>query len=48
MNKNNLTAVGITVLFLGVGIQPAIAITPTPSDSEEDCEICPKMSKQLI
>jgi hypothetical protein len=45
MNKIILSVVGITILFLGVSIQPAIAITPTTFDSEEECEICPKISK---
>ena len=45
MNKNILLAVGITILFLGVSINPAIAVNPKSSDNEEDCSICPKVSK---
>ena len=36
--------VGVIVLFIGVGIQPAFAVTPDTSDSDEDCNICPKVS----
>lgn len=50
MEKNlfgKILVLGIIVLFIGVGIQPAIAnnvsIT-TASDSEEDCNLCPKVS----
>ena len=31
----------IILLFIGVGIQPAIAITPKPSDIEDNCDLCP-------
>ncbi len=44
MHKNILIAVGITILFLGVSINPAIAVNPISSDNEEDCDICPKVS----
>ena len=40
--------VGVIVLFIGVGIQPAFAVTPDTSDSVEDCNLCPKASKQQI
>jgi len=41
--------VGIIVLFIGVGIQPAFAVTPDISDSEDDCNLCAKkVSKQHI
>ena len=36
--------VGVIVLFIGVGIQPAFAVTPNDSDSEDDCNLCPKVS----
>ena len=36
--------VGVIVLFIGVGIQPAIAVTPNTADSEEECNLCPKVS----
>jgi hypothetical protein len=35
--------VGVIVLFIGVGIQPAFAVTPDTSDSD-DCDICPAVS----
>lgn len=42
--------VGIIILFLGAGFQPAIADVSNiyNSDSEDDCDICPKVSKQHI
>jgi len=43
--------VGVIVLFIGVGIQPAIANNVSiskASKSEEDCDICPKVSKSHI
>ena len=43
--KNGLV-VGVILLFVGISIQPAIAVNPIPSDNEEDCNICPKVSKQ--
>ena len=42
MNKKIPLVVGITILFLGVGIQPAIAVIPKISDGEDYCDICPK------
>ena len=44
MHKNILTVVGITILFLGISINPAVAVNPINSDNEEDCSICPKIS----
>ena len=44
MHKNILTVIGITALFLGLAIQPSIAITPTSSEGEDDCNLCPKVS----
>ena len=43
--------VGVIVLFIGVGIQPAFADNISlikTSDSEEDCNLCPKASKQRL
>ncbi|UCF49492.1 MAG: hypothetical protein JSU91_07020 [Thermoplasmatales archaeon] len=42
--------VGVIVLFIGVGVQPAIADVSniSISDSNEDCNLCPKVSKQHI
>jgi len=34
--------VGVIVLFIGVGIQPAFAVTPDISKSDDDCNLCPK------
>jgi hypothetical protein len=45
MYKHILTVVGITILFLGLSIQPSIAVKPISSDNEDDCSICPKISK---
>ena len=45
MNKKFLLAFGITILFLGLSINPTIAVNPISSDNEEDCDICPKVSK---
>ena len=46
--KNGL-AVGVILLFIGVTVQPAIAVNPISSDNEENCNICPKISKlQLV
>ncbi|UCF49716.1 MAG: hypothetical protein JSU91_08205, partial [Thermoplasmatales archaeon] len=42
--------VGIIVLLLGIGIQPAIANVSniSISDSKDDCEICPKVSNKNL
>ena len=40
--------IGVIVLFIGLGIQPAFAVTLDTFDFEDDCEICPKLSKQHI
>ena len=34
--KNGL-AVGVILLFIGVAVQPAIAVNPISSDNEENC-----------
>ena len=44
MPKNIILSVGITILFLGLAINPAVAVNPISSDSNDDCEICPKVS----
>ena len=43
-------AVAVIILFMGVGIQPAIAtIEPKTSDNYEDCNLCTKkVSKQHL
>ncbi|KYK33345.1 MAG: hypothetical protein AYK22_09090 [Thermoplasmatales archaeon SG8-52-3] len=40
---------GVIVLFIGVGIQPAIAvdISKSSSNNEDDCELCPTISKLM-
>ena len=49
MHKNLLIAVGITILFLGLAIQPSIAVNPISSDNEEACNLCAKkVSKTQI
>jgi hypothetical protein len=42
--------VGVIVLFIGVGVQPAFALNESASisDDEDDCNLCPKVSKQHI
>jgi hypothetical protein len=47
---NNALTVGIILLFIGVGIQPAFADVSniSISDSEDDCEICPKINNQYL
>ena len=32
-------------MFTGIAIQPAIAVNPISGDNEDDCDICPKVSK---
>ena len=41
--KNGLV-VGVILLFIGIAIQPAIAVNPISTDNEDDCDICPKIS----
>ena len=36
---------GIIVLFIGISVQPAIAVTPKASISEDECDICPAINK---
>ena len=43
--KNGLGVV-VILLFIGVAVQPVIAVNPISSDNEEDCSVCPKVSKQ--
>ena len=38
-------AVAVILLFFGLGVQPAIAITPNTTESEDDCDICPAIKK---
>ena len=44
MHNKALIVFGITILFLGVGIQPgfAVNVSTSISGSEEDCNLCPK------
>jgi len=48
MHKNIPIVVGITILFLGLAINPAIAVNPISSDNEDDCNICPKVSNLQV
>ena len=41
--KNGLV-VGVLLLFVGVAVQPSIAVNPISTDNEDDCNICPKVS----
>jgi len=34
--------VGVIVLFVGLGVQPAFAVKSDVSDSRDDCNLCPK------
>jgi hypothetical protein len=34
--------VGVIVLFVGMGVQPAVAVTPDTNESEDDCNLCAK------
>ncbi len=46
MNRRILSkalVVGV-ILFICISIQPAIAVNPNSIDSEDDCDICPKVS----
>jgi hypothetical protein len=40
--------VGVIVLFIGVGIQPAFAVTSDTPDNNDDCKLCPKVSKSHL
>ena len=42
--KNGLVMV-VILLFVGVAVQPGIAVNLISTDNEEDCDICPKVSK---
>ena len=42
MHKKLPIAIGITFLFLGIAINPAIAVDPISSDNEDDCNLCAK------
>lgn len=39
--KNGLV-VGVVLLFIGVAIQPAIAVNPISSDNDDECNLCAK------
>ena len=41
--KNGLVMI-VILMFIGVAVQPSIAVNPISSDNEEDCIICPKVS----
>ena len=49
MKKEILICIGITFLFLGVGINPAIATVEPETPVNQDCNLCSKtVSKQHI
>ena len=34
----------VILLFIGIAVQPSIAVNPISSDNEDDCEICPSLN----
>ena len=48
MRKEILICIGITFLFLGVGIQPAIATVEPKTSDKDDCELCPSVNNLKI
>ncbi len=42
MKKEILIAIGITFLFLGLAIQPSVAVQPDISVNDNDCNLCLK------
>jgi hypothetical protein len=38
--------IGVIILFVGVGVQPAFAVDV--SNNEDECNLCPKVSKKNI
>ena len=40
--------VGVIILFVGIGIQPAFAVTSNSTGNKDDCNLCPKINKQQI
>ena len=38
--------VGIVILFVGMWIQPVIAVTPDTVDNEDDCDLCPSIDNK--
>ena len=43
-----ILVIGVVVLFIGVGIQPALAVNHNVTESKDDCDLCPKVSNQNI
>jgi hypothetical protein len=46
MNKRMLyktLVIGVMVIFIGIGVQPAFAVTRDTTDSEDDCDLCPSI-----
>ena len=41
-------AVAVILLFIGVSVNPAIAVKSDSTDSDDDCDLCPKVSNQQI
>jgi hypothetical protein len=42
MHKNIPIVVGIIALFLGLAIQPSVAVQPDITESDKDCNLCAK------
>lgn len=40
--------IGIIFLFVGIAFQPAVAVTPNATESEDECNLCPKINNQQI
>jgi hypothetical protein len=41
-------AVAVILLFIGLGVNPAIAVVEPITSEIDDCNLCPKLSKQHI
>ena len=37
-----ILVVAVIVLFVGMGVQPAVAVTPETTENDDDCDLCPK------
>jgi hypothetical protein len=43
-----VVVVGIILLFISVGIQPAFAVTSETIDNDDNCNLCPNISQKHI
>jgi hypothetical protein len=39
---NKGLAVAVIILFLGLTVQPSVAVQPETTDNNDDCDLCPK------